>query len=473
MTDTIEAAQIPPDAASASDVADEAAPRPYGRAAELALLSPTRAAFTLAWPGILEQLVRAMGQTVVFAFIGHLGAPSIAAVGAAFQFTFLLFPVFQALSIGTVALVSRRVGEGRLDEAGRVIRQSLLLGTALGIVSGIGFAVFADPLLRLLGADAEVASLGAPYLAIVGGLNVFMTLSIIGMAAIRAGGDTRTPMIFSILFSLLNVPLTYVLMNVAGLGIIGAAIAVCVMNALFVVATFIVLWRGRAGLTIAGGHWGISRERLGALLAISVPSAIESLLFSVGLLALSGLVFKLGTQAYAAHQLVAQLETISFLPCIGFGIAASTLVGQSLGMKRPDRAVMAGWAAMRMAVLWTFVIGAVFVVFAAPILGLYTSDQGVITAGIGATIIVGIAQPAQAVIFTIGGALRGAGDTRFTLAATCVNWFVVRLPLAVLLGLVLGLGLAGIWLAVLVDYVARAVMFSLRFRGGRWQTLVH
>ena len=444
-----------------------------GRAAALALLSPERAAFTLAWPGIVEQLIRASGQTVVFAFVGHLGAVSIAAMGAALQFTFLLFPIFNALSIGTVALVSRRMGEGRTDEADNIVRQSLLLGTFLGIVSGVAFAVLAEPLLGLIGAAPEVAVVGAPYLALVGGLNVFQTISIIGMAAVRAAGDTRTPMVFSAAFSLLNVPLTYVLMNPAGLGVLGAAIGLVLSMVLFALATVVILWRGHAGLTIAGGPWRISGERLRALLSISLPSAAESLLFSVGILALSGLVFRLGTEAYAAHQIVNQLESLSFLPCIGFAAAASALVGQSLGMERPSRAMQVGWAAARMAALWTTVAGLLLVVFPRTFLGIFTSDPGVVVAGVGSMVIIGVAQPAQAVIFTIGGALRGAGDTRFTLTATIINWFVVRFPLAVLLAFPLGLGLAGIWVAITVDYVVRAGLMAFRFRGGRWQRLVY
>jgi len=444
-----------------------------GRAAALALLSPERAAFTLAWPGIVEQLIRASGQTVVFAFVGHLGAVSIAAMGAALQFTFLPFPIFNALSIGTVALVSRRMGEGRTDEADNIVRQSLLLGTFLGIVSGVAFAVLAEPLLGLIGAAPEVAVVGAPYLALVGGLNVFQTISIIGMAAVRAAGDTRTPMVFSAAFSLLNVPLTYILMNSAGLGVLGAAIGLVLSMVLFALATVVILWRGHAGLTIAGGAWRISGERLRALLSISLPSAAESLLFSVGILALSGLVFRLGTEAYAAHQIVNQLESLSFLPCIGFAAAASALVGQSLGMERPSRAMQVGWAAARMAALWTTVAGLLLVLFPRTFLGIFTSDPGVVVAGVGSMVIIGVAQPAQAVIFTIGGALRGAGDTRFTLTATIINWFVVRFPLAVLLAFPLGLGLAGIWVAITVDYVVRAGLMAFRFRGGRWQRLVY
>ncbi len=442
--------------------------RPQTRAAQLALLSPDRAAFTLAWPGIIDQLIRASGQTVVIVFIGHLGAVATAAVGASLQFTLLLFPVFNALSIGTIALVSRRMGEHRADAASAVVRQSLVLGAVLGVATGALFVVFARGLLTLIGAADDVASAGAPYLAVVGGLNVFGTVSIIGVSAMRAAGDTRTPMWLSVLGSALTVPATYLLVTVAGIGIMGAAYAQIGVSVVFWALTVGLLWRGVAGLRIGGGSWRFERTTLRSLASISGYSAGESLLFSVGILALGFLVFRLGTEAYAAHQLISQLESVSFLPCIGFSAASAALVGQSLGMRDPERAMRSGWAVTRMAVTWTSAAGAALALFPRFFIGIFTDDSSVITAGIGALVVIGLAQPAQAVNFTMGGALRGSGDTRFTLATSVVNWFIVRLPLAVLFAFPLGLGLAGIWLAILVDYCVRAAILALRFRSGRW-----
>ena len=446
--------------------------RPQTRAAQLALLSPDRAAFTLAWPGIIEQLIRASGQTVVIAFIGHLGAVATAAVGASLQFTFLLFPVFNALSIGTIALVSRRMGEHRAADASDVVRQSLVLGAVLGVLTGALFAIFAQGLLGLIGAADDVAAAGAPYLAFVGGLNVFGTISIIGVSAMRAAGDTRTPMWLSFAGSALTVPATYLLVTVAGLGIIGAAYAQIAVSVAFCVATVALLWRGIAGLRIGGGTWRLDRATLRSLASISGYSAGESFLFSLGILGLGFLAFRLGTEAYAAHQLVSQLESLSFLPCVGFSAASAALVGQSLGMRDPARAMRSGWAATRQAIIWTTLAGAALALFPRLLLAIFTNDQGVITAGVGALVVIGFAQPAQAVNFTMGGALRGSGDTRFTLTTTIVNWFLVRLPLAVLFAFPLGLGLAGIWLAILVDYCVRAVILSLRFRSGKWSRRV-
>jgi putative MATE family efflux protein len=445
-----------------------AVPAPSPRALELARLSPQRAALELAWPGIIEQLFRASGGTVTFAIVGQLGAVATAAMGASYQYLFLLFPIWGALSTGTVAVIARRMGEGRTEAAADALRQSLIIATGLSVVSGIAFVVLARPLLVLIGASPEVVDAGAPFLAVVGGLNAFQTLGIIATNGMRAAGDSRTPMWLSLAGSLAFIPLAYAFVHPLGLGVLGAGYAQLILSAVFLAVTLVLLWQGRAGLRLAGGRWRIHLETARSLMAVSLPSMAETLLFSVGIIALGGIVFRFGTEAYAAHQIIGSLEAMSFLPCVGFSAAAAALVGQSLGMHQPGRATEVGWAATRMAALWTSTAGVLFAVFPAFFLGLFTSSPAVVAAGIGAMIVVGIAQPAQAVIFTLGGALRGAGDTRYTLALTILNWFVVRFPLAVVLGLVVGWGLVGVWVAVAIDYAVRAALMARRFHGGAW-----
>ena len=178
--------------------------------------------------------------------------------------------------------------------------------------------------------------------------------------------------------------------------------------------------------------------------------------------------FRLGTNEVAAHQIVGQIETFSFFPCIGFSVAASALVGQSLGMRDPSRAMSAGWAAARMAFAWSILAGAAFVLVPGLLLGLFTNADAVVVAGLGALAVVGLGQPAQGVIFALGGALRGAGDTRYPLFVSLVNWFVVRLPLSYALAFPFGFGLTGVWIGVTVDYFFRAALLAWRFRSGAW-----
>ncbi len=453
---------------AADEVELEEAPAPSERAAQLAGMSPMRAAIDLAWPSIVEQSLAAAGTAIIFAFVGHLGANATAGVGAAGNFLFLMFPVWRSLAIGTVAIVSRRMGEGRPAEAADATRQSLLLGGIAGLAFGVFFLLFSESLLRLLGAEGEVLAIGTPFLKMLGVANAAATVWLIGTSAMRAAGDTRTPMFLAIASVGLSVVLAYLLIDVLDLGPMGSAYAQTSTWVLGMVASLVVLWRGTTGITIAGGPWHLTRATIRRIFEISFPSALESATFSFGILALSFLVFRLGTNEVAAHQIIGQIETFSFFPCIGFSVAAASLVGQALGMRERERARASGWAAALMALVWSIVAGAIFVVAPAFLLGLFTNTEGVVLAGIGALAVVGLGQPAQGVIFALGGALRGAGDTRYPLLVSFVNWFVVRLPLAYLLAFPFGMGLTGIWLAVTVDYFVRAALLALRFRSGAW-----
>ena len=284
----------------------------------------------------------------------------------------------------------------------------------------------------------------------------------------RAAGDTRTPMFMAVASVVLVVALAHLFINVLGMGPMGSAYAQAITWLLGMAAMLVILWRGTAGLAISGGPWRLTLTTIRRIFAISAPSAAESATFSFGLLSLSAFVFRLGTDQVAAHQIVGQIETFSFFPCIGFASAASSLVGQALGMRDQGRAMSAGWASARMALVWSTIAGLTFVIAPMVWLGLFTGASGVIVAGAGALAVIGIGQPAQAAIFALGGALRGAGDTRYPLMASLVNWFVVRLPLAYVLAFPLGLGLTGIWTAVTVDYFVRAALLAWRFRSGAW-----
>ncbi len=442
---------------------------PVGRAAELAALSPRRAALELAWPGIVENLIRVGAQTVLFVFVGRLGADSLAAYGASIQYLFLLFPIWQSLSIGTIALVSRRMGSGAPDEAAAFARQSLVLGLLLALLSGAAFVLFAEQLLLLFGTTPEVAAIGAPYLRLNGGANAITTLLVIALAALRAVGDTRSPFVITAVTAAISVPVGYALLGMIGLP--GIAAGWLLANGTGLAWTLALLMRGRGGMRLAGGPWRPDLARIRTLLAISLPASGDQIAITLGVTFLGVLALRLGTEPYAAHQVVGQVESISFLPCIGFSTAASVLVGQSLGMADVGRADRAAWASAQTAVLWTTLAGLSMVLLAEPTMRFFSSDPAVVASGVGALRVIGFGQPAQAINFVMGGALRGAGDTRFMMFATIANWFVVRLPVAIVLTFVVGLGLVGLWTGIFVDYFVRSAILIYRFRSRAWAKL--
>jgi putative MATE family efflux protein len=180
---------------------------------------------------------------------------------------------------------------------------------------------------------------------------------------------------------------------------------------------------------------------------------------------------ELGTIAYAANQVAVNGWALSFMPGFGFALAATTLVGQSLGAKDPTGAQQRGYTAYRMGAGLMGTVGLTFLLFPAQIVGFFTNDPQVIALGTMPLRMVGLIQPLLAATMIFAGGLRGAGDTRFPMIINGGAIWLIRLPLAYLFALVLGWGLPGAWTALVLDMSLRGVLNFLRFRSGRWKTI--
>jgi putative MATE family efflux protein len=203
---------------------------------------------------------------------------------------------------------------------------------------------------------------------------------------------------------------------------------------------------------------------------VGAPSGGEQLVFQGALLIFTRFVNELGTASYAAHNVVITIESLSFLPGLGYAAATSALVGQGLGAKRPDESQASAYEALRQGAIMMCALGVIMVLFPRQLLSLFVSDPAVIDAGANAMLIAGLLQPLLAVNFILSGALRGAGDTRWPLYTKLISTWGVRLPLALLL-LPTGIGLIGIWIAMLADFTVQAFLAFWRFRGGKWKTM--
>jgi len=178
-----------------------------------------------------------------------------------------------------------------------------------------------------------------------------------------------------------------------------------------------------------------------------------------------------GTAAVAAYFIGVRILSLSFLPGFGFAAAAATMIGQSLGARRPDDAERSGRAAVRLAVWLMTAAGVLIFAAARPIARLFVDDAAVVADTVSFIRVLAACQPLMALDFTLGGALRGAGDTRFPLVAVFLGFYVCRLGFAWLVTFALGLGVGWLWLALVGDYLARSVLKGARFRSGVWKTV--
>jgi putative MATE family efflux protein len=407
--------------------------------------------------------------------VGHLGAAALAAASLANEWMFVTIVLFWALSTGATTLVARSVGAQDLATANRAMGQSLLVGLLVGLVMMALAVALARPALALMGAEAEVVDQGARYLRVVAIAFPFAGLMYVGNACLRGAGDTRSAMIVMALVNLLNVIVAWIAINgplgIPTIGILGSALGAAVgqgAGGLFVIG---VLLKGRSGLKLQSrevwADWGMIKR----VLRVGLPAGVEQMSWRLGMMVFVRGVASMGTTAVAAHAVALRAESLSYMPGFGFAVAGTALVGQYLGARCPDRAEKTGYITYQIAALVMTSIGLTFIAAPQVLIQLFSEDAAVIRAAVGPLRIIGFVQPLLAAAYVFPGALRGAGETRFPMIVTTMAIWAVRVPLALLFGLVLGWGLAGAWAGIAVDLVLRGGVTFLRFRGGRWKSV--
>ncbi len=428
----------------------------------------------LAWPVIAENLLQTLLGVVDMMMIAHLGAAAVAGVGAALQVIWVLGASFAAVMVGTTVLIAHAIGAGDQAQANRVVKQSMLVALGIAVVIGVVGHFYAEQIIALMGAEPDVARAGGTYLRIVMQMVFFMITMFVVSAALRGAGDTQTPMKVTAFINVVHVAIAYGLIfgnfGLPRLGVAGSAWAASLSRLTGTVILLAVLVRGRVPITIRGrsGWWpdlGLIRR----LFHVGIPSMIEQLLLSGGMLLYGVLVIHMGTKIYAAQRITFQVISLSFMPGIGFAMAATTLVGQSLGARNPEQAERAAWRATFSALTWMSIMGFLAAISARLVMRLFTDDPEIIQIGTDALRVIALTQPPQAFAQVLTGALRGAGDTRYPMWLTTAGIWLVRLPLAYLFGPVMGLSLAMIYVSNIIDGIVRAVLAYMRFQRGRWK----
>lgn len=437
--------------------------------------SITREVLVLALPAVGEQALNMTVGIVNTFLVGHLGAAALAAVGLASQIVMMTMVLFSAVAVGSTALIARAVGARDHRAANRVLYQSILIGVVVGAILTTLGVTLASQALRLMGAETEALRLGTTYLRIVACTFLFSTLMFVGNACLRGAGDTRTPLRIMMIVNGINIVVAWALINgplgLPRLGVMGSALGAAAGRTAGGLLVMWVLLHGRSGLHIRRWPWPPDVSTIRRILNVGLPSSVEQLLMRMGQVSFARVVATLGTTAYAAHTVALNTESLSFMPGFGFAVAATTLVGQGLGAGNPTQAERYGYASYRLGAAFMSVMGVIFMLFAEPLVSIFTEDAEVIALATGPLRLIGIVQPALAAMMIFAGALRGAGDTRPPMLITGASLWLIRVPLGFLFALVLGWGLTGAWIAMAIDLTMRGTLNFLRFHSGRWKTV--
>lgn len=439
-----------------------------------------RQVFVLALPMLGEQVGNFLVTFVDTWLAGRVAKEATAAVGAGGYMGWFVSLALSLVGVGAAALIARSFGAGDRRTANRGLHQAMLMAGALGVVVA-ATAYLTAPLLTVLFGLTETAdAMMVRYIRIDSFGYALWAVFLVGSGIIRAGGDTRTPMLIMVGVNAVNIVvsagLVYGWLGVPRLGVTGIAIGTLVARVLGGAALLGVLAHGVRGLRLTRRELRYERETMGRILRIGLPAGADTAILWLSHMAFITAISRSGdgeiaTANFAAHTIALRMEAISFLPAVAWMTAASTMVGQYLGAERPLDAARAGHRAALQAAALTGLIGLVFILFAWPIYAFMSEDPLVREVGAPAFRIMGFVQPALGAAIVYIGALRGAGDTRMTLLFQIIGGLLLRVPLAWLFGVYLGGGLIGCWVGMFADNFAKFACGWARFAQGGWKRI--
>jgi putative MATE family efflux protein len=417
----------------------------------------------LSLPVLLSSLFQRLVSIVDIFMVGGLGAAAIAATGLSQLLIFVVMTVFWGLATGTTVVIAHLWGGGHHAEGRRAAFAACLACAGMAVVASLLGWTFGDDLARFLGAQNDVLQYATGYIKLVflcfaftAGLNI--------LSAIMQGlGNTRTPMEGIILVNILHVliayPLIYGKCGFPRLGVEGAAYAINISEMCGFLYLLIQALRKRY-LTIGRPDLHLFRK----VWRVGYPVALERIAQQSGQLFYSKFIIGYGTAAYAAHQIGLSIESLSFMPGAGMGIAASTLMGQALGARKINRARISHSEALRLAVLVMAAMALLFFFFPHALIALFTSDPEVIAKGSMFLRLVAFAQIPLALSFVYAGSLRGTGDTHYVFLVTLFAMWGIRVLLSYIAAELLHLSLYMVWGVFLLDWFFRAGAFAWRYR---------
>jgi putative MATE family efflux protein len=417
-----------------------------------------------------------VGLTDVYV-AGFLGPEIQAVVGFVGQLYFFVIIVANAISIGTVALLSRAVGAGRFDDALSVAKQSLIFGVACSLALTGGCLIFQDQIISLAGFSGNVRQVAVDFFVIF----VFALspnyIVIIANAIFRASGEVRLTLQAMFLISLINIALNFLLVfglfSFHGLGYRGIALATAAAMTAGMLICFFLFMRSRWG-NIFSGTWRVSADLVKRIFILSWPAALIQISWNAGNVVLYNILSRLHQESITAMAALTnglRIEAVIYLPVFALHMAASVLTGQNIGAGVPERAERIGWKISLSGVAFVSLLALPVFIWAGDISLPVAKEQHVLAETVRYLRITMLSEPFMAISVILGGCLMGAGDTKGAMLVIVSTLWVIRLPLAYLLAVSAGYGAVGVWAAMVISMLFQGVGMTVYFRYGRWKNL--
>jgi putative MATE family efflux protein len=427
-----------------------------------------KAVFLLAIPMILELSLESVFAVVDMFFVGKLGQNAIATVGLTESVITIVYSIAIGLSTGATAIVARRIGEKNPEGAAHAGAQSLIIAFVATIVFSVLGAVFASDILKLMGANDDVVKDGAIFTRIMMGGSMAIMLLFLINGIFRGAGNAAMAMKSLWIASILNIILCPILIHFWGLK--GAAIATVIGRTSGVLYQCYHLFKGSGILQFHKHHFKFNMPIITSIIKIASPATLQFIIASGSWIVLARLVAETGgTTASAGYQIAIRNVVFFILPAWGLSNAAATLVGQNLGAKEMERAEKSVMITTKYNIIFMGFVTILFVFFSKAIISLFSFDEAVISYGAKALQIIGFGYIFYGIGMVMTQALNGAGDTKTPTLINFVCFWLLQVPLAYYLAIVLDLKSTGVFIAVPAAETFIALAAWYYFKKGKWK----
>lgn len=429
--------------------------------------------FAVTWPIFIDSVLRMMLGTVDVFMLSRISDKATGAVGLANEIIYFCILMFGFVGIGTSVAVSQYIGARREQEASRISALAITLNLVFGILVSIILVLCGEPLLRLMNLDPEQIGIASHYLSIIGGFIWIEALSYAVSSVIRASGHTKSVMYVTLGVNLIHVTGNYLLifgnMGFPEWGVTGAAVSTVVSRLLGIIVLFMLLYRRAPAPIRAKDFFTWNRSYAKQIMSVGLPAAGEHLAWQSQYLMIMSFVNMIGITALNTHVYV--MNVSNYFMAIGMAIGAGTeiIIGQMVGAGEMKVAYRRLIRSVRISFMLTLAVVGMAVIFRHQLVGMFTEDPEIIALGASIFLISIVLEPGRTFNMVVINSLRAAGDARFPVLMGVISMWGIAVPLAYYLGVHLGIGLFGIWIAFVVDEWLRGLIMLLRWRSRAWE----
>ena len=433
----------------------------------------SRAILLLSIPAVLEMIMESLFVIVDIYFVSKLGANAVATVGLTESMITIVYAISLGLATATTSMVSRRIGEKNPDKASQTAFQAIITGLIVSLLIAIPGAIYSGKLLDLMGASQEIITRMGGYTRIMLGGNVVIMMLFIINAIFRNAGDAAIAMRVLWVGNIINIILDPCLIFGWGpfpeMGVAGAAVATTTGRGIAVLYQFYLLFFGKKRIQLSIKHLGFNLAIIAKLIKLSIGSIGQNLIGTTSWIALVRIISVFGSEVVAGYTIAIRIVSFTLLPSWGISNAASTLVGQNLGAKKPERAeravMITGW--VNMILLGT--VGIILVLFPGTFISFFIQDPVVLKSGIECLRIVSIGYIAYGFGMVLVNSFNGAGDTATPLKINFFAFWMIEIPLAWILAIKSGMNESGVFWAIVVAESIMTITAFIVFRRGKWK----